>query len=55
MKNAEALQSLLNDLRAQLPAVNGNPLMPGAVKAAVVTTFRILEILIEEKTTDGQA
>lgn len=46
--NQQILGALLEELRDQLAAVNSNPILPGAVKTAVNTTFQILEILISE-------
>lgn len=46
--NHEALSALLADLRRQLTAVDQNPMLPGSVKKAVNTTFKILEILTAE-------
>ncbi|WP_162888648.1 hypothetical protein [Dechloromonas sp. HYN0024] len=43
----EELSAALDDLRAELMGVNGNPLIPNAVKLAVGTTFLILSDLVE--------
>lgn len=47
-ENRETLQNLLEQLRGELRTINGQPLVPNAVKIAVGTTFQILEILIDE-------
>lgn len=52
--NKAVLEALLNDLRAQLAAVDKNPMLPGSVKLAVNTTFQILDILVSE-ISHGQA
>lgn len=48
MENREILATLLEQLRGELRHVNAQPLVPSSVKVAVMTTFHILEILIEE-------
>lgn len=45
MTNDE-LTAALDDLRCELMTMNGNPLLPQAVKMACNTTFRILSELI---------
>lgn len=52
--NKAVLEALLIDLRGQLVAVDKNPMLPGAVKLAVNTTFQILDILVSE-VSHGQA
>lgn len=46
--NKAVLSALLADLRLQLTAIDKNPMLPGAVKLAVNTTFQILDILVSE-------
>lgn len=53
MTNNDLLKKLLEELRDNLGDVNKNPIMPGAVKSAVNTTFQILEILIEQGKING--
>jgi hypothetical protein len=45
----ELLESALDDLRADLRLVNGNPLIPSAVKSACEKTLRVLQLLIERQ------
>lgn len=46
--NKAVLEALLTDLRGMLTAIDKNPMLPGAVKLAVNTTFKILDILVSE-------
>ena len=55
MNQDELLRDKLATLRAELHGVNGNPLIPAAVKTAVGTTFEILKLLIEREVANGRA
>lgn len=48
----EELRMLKEALVTDLLTLNGNPLVPYAVKSACANTFRILEILIERGNDD---